>query len=134
MKPSIGDITKKRGRPKTTGKGLGLLVRLQTPDLKRLDSWIAAQPEPLPSRPEAIRRLVEKGLDSEGADQRESAQRPDASLDQKIANQETVIAQMHQHSEPSPEAGMAAMDKAVAENDLIDMKNKRTRRKNAKRG
>ena len=27
-----------------------------------LDSWIAKQPEPRPSRPEAIRRLVERGL------------------------------------------------------------------------
>jgi hypothetical protein len=37
-------------------------VRLQPSDLGRLDEWIAAQPEPKPSRPEAVRRLVEKGL------------------------------------------------------------------------
>jgi hypothetical protein len=28
----------------------------------KLDAWIAKQPEPQPSRSEAIRRLVEKGL------------------------------------------------------------------------
>jgi hypothetical protein len=27
-----------------------------------LDAWIAAQPEPKPSRPEAIRRIVDKAL------------------------------------------------------------------------
>jgi hypothetical protein len=37
-------------------------VRLQPSDLGRLDKWIAAQPEPKPTRPEAVRRLVEKGL------------------------------------------------------------------------
>jgi hypothetical protein len=34
--------------------------------LSRVDAWIAAQPEPFPTRPEAIRRLVEKGLAAEG--------------------------------------------------------------------
>jgi hypothetical protein len=75
--------------------------------LTRLDAWIARQPEPRPTRPEAIRQLVEKGLLSESPIQSE------ASLDRKIAKQETAIAEMPQHSEPSPEAGMAAMGKAV---------------------
>jgi hypothetical protein len=68
------------------------------------------------------------------ADQSENSRQSDASLDRKIAKQETAIAQMHQHSEPSPEGGMAAMDKAVAENELVDMKGKWTRGKNAKHG
>jgi hypothetical protein len=29
---------------------------------KRIDAWIAAQPEPRPSRPEAIRRLLNEAL------------------------------------------------------------------------
>jgi hypothetical protein len=37
-------------------------VRLQPISLAELDAWIIAQPEPKPSRPEAIRRLVEKAL------------------------------------------------------------------------
>ena len=61
----------------------------------------------------------------------ESQPQSDVSLDRQIAEQETAIAEIPEHTEPSPEAGMAAMDKALAENDLIAMKNKRTRRKNA---
>lgn len=30
--------------------------------LDALDAWIAARPEPRPTRPEAIRRLLEKAL------------------------------------------------------------------------
>lgn len=67
MSMSIRDITKKRGRPKTTGKGLGLLVRLHPPELAALDAWIAAQPEPRPTRPEALRRLAGKALAAEDA-------------------------------------------------------------------
>jgi Arc/MetJ-type ribon-helix-helix transcriptional regulator len=37
------------------------------PELEaKLDAWIARQPEPKPSRSEAIRRLLEKALDSRG--------------------------------------------------------------------
>ena len=52
---------KKRGPP-ATGKGHQISVRLQPSALERLDIWIVAQPEPKPSRPEAIRRLVDKAL------------------------------------------------------------------------
>jgi hypothetical protein len=37
-------------------------VRLQPPSLSSLEAWIAAQPNPKPSCPEAIRRLLEKAL------------------------------------------------------------------------
>jgi hypothetical protein len=55
-------ITKKRRGPKPTGQGVMLGVRVHRPALASLDTWIAAQPDPKPSRPEAIRRLVEKAL------------------------------------------------------------------------
>jgi hypothetical protein len=62
MAKSIRDIAKKiRGRPKTTGLGTGILVRLQPEPLEALDNWAAGQ-DGQPSRPEAIRRLVELGL------------------------------------------------------------------------
>ena len=62
MVKSISDIPKKkRGRPKTTGRGAGIMVRGHNDFLKPLDEWIAKQ-KPRPSRPEAIRRLVELGL------------------------------------------------------------------------
>jgi hypothetical protein len=38
--------------------GTLLGVRLHDAALSRLDDWIAAQPEPRPTRPEAIRRLL----------------------------------------------------------------------------
>jgi len=61
---SISDVTKKRGRPITTGKGFPITVRLQPDQLAALDAWIEAQPE-RPTRPEAIRRFVELGLSTE---------------------------------------------------------------------
>lgn len=62
MATSIRDIGKKgRGRPKTTGLGTGILVRMHD-QLEALDGWIEKQKEPGLTRPEAIRRLVELGL------------------------------------------------------------------------
>ncbi len=52
----------KKGRRKSAGAGLRLGVRLQPPMLAVLDTWIASQPDPKPSRPEAIRRLVAEAL------------------------------------------------------------------------
>jgi hypothetical protein len=51
---------KKRG-PAPTGKGTLIGVRLQPAPLSELDAWAARQDD-TPSRPEAIRRLVELGL------------------------------------------------------------------------
>ncbi len=65
MSVSIKVSTKKRGRPRTTGKGELIGVRILPQPLARLDDWIARQPDPKPTRPEAIRRLVEKALGSE---------------------------------------------------------------------
>ena len=61
MTKSIRVNTKKRGRPKTTGKGELIGVRILPPLLKELDAWIRSQ-EPRPSRPEAIRKFLEQGL------------------------------------------------------------------------
>jgi hypothetical protein len=38
------------------------MVRMPPASLARLDAWIADQPEPKPSRPEAARRLIEMAL------------------------------------------------------------------------
>ena len=51
---------KKRGPP-ATGKGTLIGVRLQPAPLLRLDQWSRAQDDK-PSRPEAIRRLLEVAL------------------------------------------------------------------------
>jgi hypothetical protein len=52
--------SKKIGRPAT---GIGLLIglRWQPPQVEAIDNWRREEPD-LPSRPEAIRRLVELGL------------------------------------------------------------------------
>jgi hypothetical protein len=52
---------KRRGRP-ATGKGFTIGVRVQPDQLAILDAWIGAQPEPQPSRPEAIRQLMTMSL------------------------------------------------------------------------
>lgn len=62
-----GSSKKKRGRPPlyegSEGKGAPQIgLRLPPTELKAVDEWVAAQPKPKPSRPEAIRRLVELGL------------------------------------------------------------------------
>lgn len=49
------------GRPRTgIGKVIGL--RLYAQQEAQLDAWIEAQPEPKPSKPEAIRRLLGEAL------------------------------------------------------------------------
>ena len=58
---SISDSNKKRGRP-TTGIGKAIGLRLY-PDLEaRIDAWIKKQREPRPSKPKAIRQILELGL------------------------------------------------------------------------
>jgi hypothetical protein len=58
MDKSTGDTTKRK-RPDRPGTPV--MVRVQPQQLSSLDAWIAHQPD-RPSRPEAIRRLVDKGL------------------------------------------------------------------------
>lgn len=60
MPQSARDNTKRRATQ--TGTLIG--VRLQPDALAQLDVWIAAQPEPRPSRPEAIRRLTAERLNN----------------------------------------------------------------------
>jgi len=64
MAKSTRVITKNppKKRPPVTGTLIG--VRLQPPELARLDDWIAEQGD-RPSRPEALRRLASKALAQE---------------------------------------------------------------------
>lgn len=56
-----GKEKRPRGRPRT-GIGPVFSVRLYPEMQAKLDAWIERQPKPKPSRSEAIRRLIEKGL------------------------------------------------------------------------
>lgn len=58
MSTSISDNTKRRGRPRTTGTGTLVGVRLQPDTLAKIDEWRARR-TPVPSRPEVIREMVE---------------------------------------------------------------------------
>lgn len=57
---------KKRRGPAPTGKGIPVQVRLQPDQLAPLDAWIADQPDPKPSRPEAIRFALADWLTGQG--------------------------------------------------------------------
>ena len=61
MSKSIRDIPNKRGRPPTGGRKDGVLVRFEEDRLEQIDRWSELEAD-APSRPEAIRRLVELGL------------------------------------------------------------------------
>lgn len=64
---SIAEKAKRpRGRPRT-GIGRVLSLRLYPEQEAALNAWIARQPDPKPSRADALRRLVEKGLEAEKA-------------------------------------------------------------------
>ena len=64
MNTSIRDNLKRIPKPRPKGTGALIGVRLQPPDLATLDRWIAAQPDPKPTRPEAIRRLLTAALEA----------------------------------------------------------------------
>jgi hypothetical protein len=49
-------MRRKLGRPRIDSEAVN--IRLERRALDALDAWIASQPEPRPSRPEAIRRLL----------------------------------------------------------------------------
>jgi cytochrome c553 len=57
-------ILKKRGRP-ATGNDPVRAMRLSDEFIAKVDAWAAQQPDE-PGRSEAIRRLVERGLNAKG--------------------------------------------------------------------
>jgi hypothetical protein len=59
-KSIVSNIRKKIGRPRVDATPI--LVRIPPDELAAIDGWVKAKSVPKPSRPEAIRRLVEIGL------------------------------------------------------------------------
>jgi hypothetical protein len=51
----------RKGRPSVDSEAVN--VRMERPQLRKLDEWRRAQSD-LPTRPEAIRRLIELGLEA----------------------------------------------------------------------
>ena len=60
-------IPRKKSGPPATGTGEPVAIPTHPPMLAGLDEWIAKQKQPFPSRPEAVRRLVEFGLKAKGS-------------------------------------------------------------------
>jgi hypothetical protein len=58
---------RRMGRPRTTGKGVPIMVRCHGNFLKALDEWRAKQDGGRLSRPEAIRQLAWLALLDRGA-------------------------------------------------------------------
>jgi hypothetical protein len=58
---AIKNKPKKVGRPRTTGPGEQVIVRMHEPMLGTIDKW-AGEQDDKPGRPEAIRRMVQLGL------------------------------------------------------------------------
>jgi hypothetical protein len=65
MVKSISGTRKKRGRGRPPTGALSIHLRVPPADVAAIDSWTARQKDK-PSRPEAIRRLVEIGLTAGG--------------------------------------------------------------------
>ncbi|MBX9759374.1 MAG: hypothetical protein K2Y29_11415 [Beijerinckiaceae bacterium] len=105
----------KRGPP-ATGKGTPIQVRLQPPQLEDLDRWIAAQDDPKPTRPQAIRVILDSAI-----------ARP-RSHDQKVADAKSTIAKNQPKGRPSPERGMDTLRRGLAENDLRTLKGEKSKR------
>jgi hypothetical protein len=84
MNKSIPALRKKRGRPAT---GVDPMLNFRSPPAltAALDAWIAAQPEPRPSRSEAIRSLLAVALDKPAA-------LTSASTEKEIAAERALLA------------------------------------------
>jgi hypothetical protein len=65
MAQSTLDIAQSARKPRAQQPGVPIVVRIQPEQLAVLDRWIEAQPDPKPSRPEAIRCLLTAALDPE---------------------------------------------------------------------
>ena len=63
---SIAGTNKSRGRGRPVVNSTAINLRLPPGQLAPLDAWIADQPDPKPSRPEAIREALAEHLKAKG--------------------------------------------------------------------
>ena len=110
---------KKRRGPAPTGKGQQIVVRMHDDLLNPLDAWIAAQPEPKPGRPAAIRQLLATGLEAA----KPSLTSP-AAIIGKIETLEAKADTLKPEGPPSPAKAMKTMKRAIVKNDIRKLKNK----------
>lgn len=74
-----------------------MVVRMHEPDLSELDALIAEQPDPKPSRPEAIRQIVKFALDMRRKDRGGSLHGGD--------NSEAIALSGRKGRKPTPKGG-----------------------------
>ena len=127
-----------RGLVELSQKQLADAAKVGVVTIRQFESGSA---QPRNATAEMIRRaldaagviFVEENGQGPGVRLRKVTNAPASALDDQIVEQERKVAEMPEPEGPSPEAALAAMDKAIAQNELIDLKNKRTRRKSARR-
>ena len=115
---------KKLGRP-AIGKGVQINAMHRPEDVAALDAWIESQPQPRPTRPEAVRVAVREWL----ADRQPVTP---ATIGHEIQALEHDLAAIPAVTEQSPEAALQTMDRALAENELAELRYKRKHIRKAK--
>jgi hypothetical protein len=126
MAKPIRDIPKKRGRgrPKTTGRGEAVLLRLHPPLITALDRWAKRQ-EGSVSRPEAIRRLIEQGLAGTGLERTTSRGAAQKASDLAAA----AIENLTDPSQPSEQKQKAKRRLIQGPEEFRDIRGDQPRRK-----
>ena len=104
-------------------------MRFLPHQIEALDAFIAAQPEPRPGRPEVVRALVDEALAAKGPITPAEAH---VELTHEIKALEHDLATIPAVTEQSPEAALHRMDRAIVENELIELRHKRKRIRKAK--
>lgn len=89
-----------------------LRARVDRPILDALDAYVAAQADPRPSRPEAIRALLREGLTSKGL---LDAVDDHIAMPDRIEVLEAKVASDPDHKKPCPGAGMNTIKRALKE-------------------
>lgn len=87
--------------------------------LEFLDGWIASQPDPKPTRPEAIRKLLAEKFEAASPHPTTAE-----SIVNKIGTLEAKAAELKSDGPPSPDKAMKAMRRAVVKNDIKKLKNR----------
>ena len=94
-------------------------VRIERRLLEFLDNWIAAQLDPKPTRPDAIRKLLAEKFDA-------VSPRPATTeaIENKIGTLEAKAAELKADGPPSPDKAMKVMRRAIVKNDIKKLKNR----------
>jgi hypothetical protein len=117
----IADSTHSPRRGERALQGEGLRARIAPRLAAIIDDWISAQPDPKPSRSQAIRRLVSLGLAASGFE----APSGETGLEERISRIQHRLATPAPSGPPSPEKGMAMLKRGLAENKLRGLKQRR---------